>query len=377
MFGPNRNNGARKGVWITGRLQVSLWYLGFLTSLTSQILTALERACQNMTDVTRTNTARPRVGGGGMKPISRMHLWAGLIRLLLLIYGAWHDTNHHVRYTDVDYDVFSDGAALVWRGRSPFERPTYRYTPLLAAVLTPNAWAHPGFGKLLFVAADLVVGAQIEAILLARRVPLGIARTCAGAWLFNPLALNVSTRGNSESLITVLLLGAVHALLRRRIALSAALLGCAIHLKPYPVIYMPAFVASLDAGMLGCASSMASSVQRTAPRSPFAARAAFVVVLGATCAALALLCYVWCGEAFVHEALLYHLSRQDVKHNFSPYFYALYLAPAGSAARQLVASLAFVPPALLLVALALRLGRDLPFCLFAQVRCLLMPSDAL
>ena len=122
---------------------------------------------------------------------------AALVRAVLLLYGAWHDEHLEVPYSDVDYHVFSDGAALVWRGRSPFERPTYRYTPLLALLLTPNLWLHPAWGKLLFCAADLVVGGQIRDILLARQVPEEMARLCAHAWLFNPLTVIVSTRGNS------------------------------------------------------------------------------------------------------------------------------------------------------------------------------------
>lgn len=40
-------------------------------------------------------------------------------------------------------------------GRSPFERSTFRYTPLLAALLLPNVALHSAAGKLLFCAADL------------------------------------------------------------------------------------------------------------------------------------------------------------------------------------------------------------------------------
>ena len=52
--------------------------------------------------------------------------------------------------------VVTDGARLVAAGGSPFDRATYRYTPLLAWALLPNVWLHPGAGKALFCAADLL-----------------------------------------------------------------------------------------------------------------------------------------------------------------------------------------------------------------------------
>lgn len=80
-------------------------------------------------------------------------LFSSLIRLVLIFYGEWQDTHMEVRYTDVDYIVFSDAASLVASGRSPYERSTYRYSPLLAFLLLPNSILHPSWGKFIFSAS--------------------------------------------------------------------------------------------------------------------------------------------------------------------------------------------------------------------------------
>eukprot|EP00908_Phaeocystis_cordata_P006327 Transcript_16946.p1 GENE.Transcript_16946~~Transcript_16946.p1 ORF type:complete len:343 (-),score=85.17 Transcript_16946:600-1628(-) len=250
---------------------------------------------------------------------------AGL-RLLMLAYGAWQDAYLEVKYTDLDYSVFTDGAELVATGRCPFERPTYRYTPLLALLLTPNIWLHGSFGKLVFSGADLAVGAQVRAILLHRRVPPRLALRCACVWLFNPLVLNVSTRGNFESLVALLVLGSLLALLAKRPLSAAALLAASAHLKPFTVIYLPAFLVCIDsefAGGSNCAASASPlsadpSARARGDASPPAAaqgaarprgalvwramcaalsrrRVAFGVAFALWSAALGGLSYGWCG----------------------------------------------------------------------------------
>lgn len=91
--------------------------------------------------------------GGFDFDLKNLILVSGVLRVLLILYGEWQDAHMEVRYTDVDYFVFSDAAELVASGRSPFERSTYRYSPLLAILLVPNSLVHRSWGKFLFSSA--------------------------------------------------------------------------------------------------------------------------------------------------------------------------------------------------------------------------------
>ena len=91
--------------------------------------------------------------GGGALTLRRVLLASTALRLALVVFGEWQDAHLEVRYTDVDYLVFSDAAASVAAGGSPFARATYRYSPLLAFLLLPNSLLHAAWGKLLFSAA--------------------------------------------------------------------------------------------------------------------------------------------------------------------------------------------------------------------------------
>ena len=99
-----------------------------------------------------------------------------ITRVLLLLYGELQDSLSSVKYTDIDYQVFSDAAAFVAQGRSPYERSTYRYTPLLAWLLTPNALCHPMWGKALFSAADILAAWYVK-IALVLQLPSGCNHT--------------------------------------------------------------------------------------------------------------------------------------------------------------------------------------------------------
>ena len=245
-------------------------------------------------------------------------LYGLLLRLILLIVlPALMDDGlllPGVRYTDIDYDVFTDAAAHISEGDSPYRRHTYRYTPFLAALLSlpmvnrrqsssPSSfWAGvlstKYFGKILFCIADAICGYIIlnlrarsrrrmhqqqqnkqrkesnwifETFIWQHFNNLSPEFIDALWWLYNPLPINICTRGSAEALVVLLpvLLTVTLAVgdnvnnvkdqqstlqtkKRRcvstplRAGLAGILHGIGIHCKLYPVIYTVSFMANFS-----------------------------------------------------------------------------------------------------------------------------------
>ncbi|CDI82869.1 GPI mannosyltransferase 1, putative [Eimeria acervulina] len=228
-----------------------------------------------------------------------------LLRLLLLGYGEWQDSHLAVKFTDIDYKVYTDAAGHILKGGSPYERHTYRYSPLVAYMCLPNLLGCPFFGKLLFCCVDMAVALLIEQglwrIYLQRQkqqqqrqqqqigksfywrqsertggptdgcntsaAPLSSistkGNTCSNdeyplhtfllpccCWLFHPVVATVSARGNADSVPCLLVLLTLAAVRAQRLLLSAVLYGLAVHLKVYPVIYGVPILLYMQQGLL-------------------------------------------------------------------------------------------------------------------------------
>jgi GPI mannosyltransferase 1 subunit M len=85
---------------------------------------------------------------------------------------------------------------------------------------------------------DMLVG-----WLLLRITPANHSTIVYASWLFNPLAMAISARGNAESIIACLVLLSVYLVLTGRIMWGAIMHGIAVHFKIYPVIYSVAFLS--------------------------------------------------------------------------------------------------------------------------------------
>jgi phosphatidylinositol glycan class M len=71
----------------------------------------------------------------------------------------------------------------------------------------------------------------------ARRGREKLAVVYAAFYLLNPLVFSISTRGSSESILSLFILLTSYAALNSRWDMAAIMLGISTHWKIYPIIY--------------------------------------------------------------------------------------------------------------------------------------------
>lgn len=286
-----------------------------------------------------------------------------MLRLLLILYGEWQDRTMLVKYTDVDYYVFTDAAEFITKGLSPYLHPTYRYTPLLAWILQPNIYFLQLFGKLLFILFDVLSGYLIYSILKSSGNGTERSNICAYLWLFNPIAATVSSRGNAESIMAFLVLFTMKMLHEGKITIAGMFYGLSVHFKIYPVIYALPVYLYLDDGKKKLMTDSGILRWMIHILWPNKKRLIFItssVTVFGLCTGF---CYHWYGWEFLHQTYLYHVTRKDIHHNFSVYFYMLYLT-ADSGYITAIGLITFIPQMLLLLVFSVRYHQNLPLCWF-------------
>jgi phosphatidylinositol glycan class M len=318
--------------------------------------------------------------------LKRNPFWIGLcIRLLL----AWllpllFDNNSAVAYTDIDYHVFMDAAEYIQKGQSPYDRHTYRYTPFLAELL--SLLSSRQAGRYLFCVADAICGSLIIRLRKQSRKNKQQETSFVDCmwWMYNPLAINICTRGSAESLMVLLpvlltvqlvvMMPAGNERMSTRVwrPLAAGVLhGIAIHSKLYPIIYtlsyMAYFAKTQRRDEIEKPTSIVSFLIVWTRRLLQPAPLLFAVTSLLTFAGLTYLAVLQYGQVALDEGLLYHLSRVDHRHNYSIFWYSIYLTRAQMTNMNVVGRLLLVPQFVLLVVSSLGLAPyDLGLALFVQ-----------
>ncbi|XP_035718324.1 GPI mannosyltransferase 1-like [Vespa mandarinia] len=288
---------------------------------------------------------------------------AFFLRIILVVYANFHDNYFNVPYTDIDYKVFTDAARHITEGDTPFKRHTYRYTPLLAFLLIPNIYIHKDFGKIFFSLIDIVVAIFIRRILTRQRWNDKIVNISVLLWLYNPLTIIISTRGNADTLAVISVILTLDFLQRDQFLLAGLIHGFSIHFRLYPIIFSLAMFLSIK------------KYNRFIPNLN-----QFKFVSGCAFSLLSLtgFNYKLYGYQFLYESFLYHLTRTDVKHNFSVYFYMSYLS-SEIESNMLKKILTLLPQIMLLLSLSYKYSdkSDLPFALFTQAMVIVMYNSVM
>nr|XP_047123871.1 GPI mannosyltransferase 1 [Hydra vulgaris] len=250
---------------------------------------------------------------------------ASLIRVFLILYSTFHDKYFEVKYTDIDYEVFTQAAKHLVDGGSPYLKDTYKYTPMLAYLMIPNVFLHILFGKFFFCVLDIIVAILLHRILndfkISERTVTKTTIVCF--WLFNPFTMTISSRGNAESVQMVLVLLALYFLMK----------DC--RLKNGVYFFLKKRVILFSAVSFG------------------------------TFVFCGLIMFMRFGMEFIENTYFFHIFRVDIQHNFSFYFYPLKYfknLPYFSTFK----SIAFLPQLVTVVWLGFKYSAHLPFACFLQ-----------
>ncbi len=147
----------------------------------------------------------------------------------------------------------------------------------------------------------------------------------------------------------------MYLILNRRVYSAGVLYGLAIHFRIFPIVYAPALFLFLgphrDEDSLNLKLLLGMS-KKTRQR-----QWSFTLISMLSFLSWSSLMYVIYGDEFLEQCFLYHLKRADSRHNFSVYFYSIYLDDTTNRVYTLL------PQIISILGLTLKLYKDLPLCM--------------
>lgn len=305
----------------------------------------------------------------------KFHLVIGIfIRLILISYSNYHDKYFDVAYTDVDYKVFTDAARHVFSGQSPYKRHTYRYSPLIAYLMIPNIIIGKEFGKILFSFFDILITIALKALVKKHTTSSNAEKLSTFSslfWLYNPLSIGISTRGNADSvpcffiILSLLFLQTETVKGLIKYVFSGIFLGLSIHLRLYPLAFSFPMYLSLGNYQIKRNTRISTGLWALLPNMKQVTLALSCIV---SLFLLTYSMYIKYGYEFLFETYIYHLFRKDTRHNFSVFFYYSYLT-MDHLSFDIVKTISQIFEAIILFIISLSFGVDstnLAFALFCQ-----------
>jgi phosphatidylinositol glycan class M len=90
-------------------------------------------------------------------------IWGFIIRVALIFFLSTYENiyDQGMVLTDIDYKVYSDSTLY----DSPYDRHTYRYSPIISYLMRFNYTVHESIGKVFFAVFDVVAMIFLYAIL--------------------------------------------------------------------------------------------------------------------------------------------------------------------------------------------------------------------
>ena len=150
------------------------------------------------------------------------------------------------KYTDTDYDVFTDAAGHIPGGGSPYARKTYRYSPIAAYMCLPNIFIHYCAGKVIFSIFDIIMGIFMWKIIESQNRSKRWTWVYVAFWLFNPVVIMMSSRGSNDNIIICFVFATLYFLLKEQYFVAGLWYGLSVHFKLYPIIYSFVFYLYID-----------------------------------------------------------------------------------------------------------------------------------